>query len=46
MEDNIEQNKNNITYELDDDDANDGEYNIRNEDDIVNSNDIPTDRDT
>ncbi|XP_028105682.1 protein FAR1-RELATED SEQUENCE 5-like [Camellia sinensis] len=45
MEDNTEQNKNNIIYELDDDDGNDGEHNIHNEDDIVNSNDIPTKRD-
>ncbi|XP_028091452.1 protein FAR1-RELATED SEQUENCE 5-like [Camellia sinensis] len=45
MEDNTEQNKNNIIYELVDDDGNDGEYNIHNEDDIVNSNNIPTERD-
>ncbi|XP_028056458.1 protein FAR1-RELATED SEQUENCE 5-like [Camellia sinensis] len=46
MEDNTEQNNYNIIYELDDDDGgNDGEYNIHNEDDIINSNDIPTERD-
>lgn len=30
MEDNTEQNKNNIIYELDDDDGNDGTYMLRN----------------
>ncbi|XP_028064308.1 protein FAR1-RELATED SEQUENCE 5-like [Camellia sinensis] len=45
MEDNTEQNKNTIIYELDDDNGNDGKYNIHNEDNNVNSNDILTKRD-
>ncbi|CAL5430946.1 unnamed protein product [Camellia sinensis] len=42
--DNTEQNKNIIIYELDDDDGNDSEYNIHNEDNILHSNNIPTER--